>query len=256
MEMERNLQPSAVGKQQSASESGNSPFIATLPRLPRKSWQRLNLALSGLETCLKASPKSGRIDADTAFVERLAAALRKAGGILIDEQLMPTILAVESWKGGSRFDTWAREFLHRAHPDLTTEQLVVWMQRPTGEGQRPGGDPVFFRHMADRVLDVCAILREATDPERPRLKGGHKDEGTDRPHGDGSKPELTAVERAMMLFTRDPNQSIRALARQVGCDSSLLYRDPRIRRLREAHRGKLPKGTKSREGDVEAEAED
>jgi hypothetical protein len=68
--------------------------------------------------------------------------------------------------------------------------------------------------------------------------------------------ELTAAERAMVVYLRDPNQSIREIAHQVGCDPSLLYRDERLKRLREAHKGKVPKGTKSKEGDLEAEAED
>jgi hypothetical protein len=68
--------------------------------------------------------------------------------------------------------------------------------------------------------------------------------------------ELTAVERAMMIFIRDPSRSITDLAREVGCDRSLLYKDERFKRLRQAHQGKPPKGNKSKEGDIEAEQDD
>ncbi len=73
----------------------------------------------------------------------------------------------------------------------------------------------------------------------------------------GSSPvaQLTAVERAMLIYSRDPNQSLREVARKVPCDPSLLSRDPKFKRLREAHQGSVPKGSKSKEGTVEAEDE-
>jgi hypothetical protein len=69
-------------------------------------------------------------------------------------------------------------------------------------------------------------------------------------------PHLTAVERALVFFLRDPNQSVRAVARQVGCDPALLYRDQRFCRLREALKGKLPRGSRSKEGHLEAQEEE
>jgi hypothetical protein len=68
--------------------------------------------------------------------------------------------------------------------------------------------------------------------------------------------ELTAVERAMMLYTRDSNRSIASRAREAGCDRSLLYKDERFKRLRQANQGRLPKGSKSKEGDIESEWDD
>lgn len=68
--------------------------------------------------------------------------------------------------------------------------------------------------------------------------------------------QLTAVERALILYTRNPSQSLRKLAREVGCDVSLLSRDERIQRLRDAYGGKIPRGSKSKEGDLEAWDED
>lgn len=68
--------------------------------------------------------------------------------------------------------------------------------------------------------------------------------------------ELTAVEKAMVIFTRDPNQSLREVARQVPCDPSLLSRDGRFKRLQQAHAGSVPKGSKSKDRDLEAEDEE
>lgn len=66
------------------------------------------------------------------------------------------------------------------------------------------------------------------------------------------REELTAVERAIQIYLRDPNQSLRTVAQQAGCNVSLLSRDDRIKRLREAHAGTVPRGSKSEDG-VEAE---
>jgi hypothetical protein len=64
--------------------------------------------------------------------------------------------------------------------------------------------------------------------------------------------ELTAAERAIAIYLRDPTLSVSKVAEQAGCDRSLLYRDERFKRLRAAHQGTLPKGSKSKEGDLEA----
>jgi hypothetical protein len=68
--------------------------------------------------------------------------------------------------------------------------------------------------------------------------------------------KLTACERAMQIFLKNPNQSTREVARKAGCDHSLLSRDDKFQRLREACGAKLPKGTKSKEGRLEAEIEE
>jgi hypothetical protein len=72
----------------------------------------------------------------------------------------------------------------------------------------------------------------------------------------GGAAKLTAVERAMMIYTRDSNRSIADIAREVRCDRSLLYKDERFKRLRQAHKGRPPKGSKSKEGHIEAEQDD
>ena len=60
----------------------------------------------------------------------------------------------------------------------------------------------------------------------------------------------------MQIYARDPNQSVAEVARLAGCDRSLLYRDKRFKRFREACAGSIPKGSKSKEGIMEAEEED
>lgn len=82
------------------------------------------------------------------------------------------------------------------------------------------------------------------------------DDGGQTPKGttDG-QAELTAVERALVIYARDPNQSVRAVARQVGCNHTLLLRDPRFQRLREAYASTLPRGRKSKDGNLEADFE-
>jgi hypothetical protein len=155
-----------------------SPIFATLSRLPHESWRQLNLGLSDLESCLMAAPSAGRIDTNRRYLEQLVGALRVVGRVLTEEQLLQTVLDPRSWRLESHFDTWAREFLYRAHPELTVDELAEWMQRQNGEQKQPGGDPVFFRHMADKVLDVCAVLRDATNPDRPRIGAGQAVGGT------------------------------------------------------------------------------
>jgi hypothetical protein len=68
--------------------------------------------------------------------------------------------------------------------------------------------------------------------------------------------ELTAVEHAMIIFTRDPTRSLTDIADEAGCDRSLFYKDERLIRLREAHQGKVPRGSKSKEGEIEAEQDE
>jgi hypothetical protein len=72
----------------------------------------------------------------------------------------------------------------------------------------------------------------------------------------GGDKALSPVERALIIYTRDPNQSIRKIARQAGCSHAALLKNEKFKRLRQTHQGSLPTGTKSRDGDLEAEADD
>ena len=113
--------------------------------------------------------------------------------------------------------------------------------------------------LTDIASQVQALLKgEIRDEGGSSMpSAAEQDKGTHEPHDQGGAPtdsvELTKVERAIQFYLRDPNQSVREVARKVPCDPSLLYRDERFNRLREAHQGKLPKGSKSGEGDLEAE---
>src|SRR5262249_51117804 len=80
------------------------------------------------------------------------------------------------------------------------------------------------------------------------LKKAWKDgaRGPDEP-----EPTLTAVEQAIQIYLRDPNQSDRQIAKSVGCSHSVLSRSQDFQRLKGAYQGKPIKGSKSKEGFVE-----
>jgi hypothetical protein len=114
----------------------------------------------------------------------------------------------------------------------------------------------------DHLSHLLNFLRSHKADPAPRREGAfeEKKEFTVSDQGGLTSPpqptaELTAVERAIAVYLRDPDLSVSEVARQVGCDRSLLYRDERFKRLRKAHRKTLPKGSKSKEGDLEAEDE-
>lgn len=122
-------------------------------------------------------------------------------------------------------------------------QLQAAGARPASQNRRPEptGDP----------------RQEPTEDTDRREKANDEDLPAATPPDapTSAAAELTAVERAIAVYLRDPNLSVIEVARLAGCDRSLLYRDARFKRLRQAHRGTLPKGSKSNEGDLEAEDE-
>ena len=66
---------------------------------------------------------------------------------------------------------------------------------------------------------------------------------------------LTAIERSIAIFLRDPNQSIRAIAKKAGCSHSVLSESEQFRRLRAVFTGNLPRGSKSKDGGIDADDE-
>ncbi len=75
------------------------------------------------------------------------------------------------------------------------------------------------------------------------------------PPADSTPPAaLTAVERAMQIFLRDTRQTKVEIARQAGCHPSVLSREGPFTRLWDAHHGTVPKGSKAKDGTMEAEA--
>lgn len=103
---------------------------------------------------------------------------------------------------------------------------------------------------ADGVYAVRIIVEPASSPSPPldttfqnavRLSAG-------------TLAMLSKAEQAREVFLRDPSQTIRQVAEQVGCAPSTLSRSPTFRRLWQAHMRQLPKGRKYG-GDVEADAD-
>jgi hypothetical protein len=108
--------------------------------------------------------------------------------------------------------------------------------------------------LADLNWELQRSSQTMAGPEEAREGGRSQQLPAKEPEPED--PKLTAVERAMQIYARDPNQSLRAVARQVGCDPSLLSRDARFKRLRESYVANIPRGSKSKEGTVEAEQEE
>jgi hypothetical protein len=65
--------------------------------------------------------------------------------------------------------------------------------------------------------------------------------------------ELTKAEIAMLIYLRDPSQTVPEVASKAGCDSSLLYRHPKFKRLYKTYQGTPKKGSKGKDGSMEAE---
>ncbi len=134
------------------------------------------------------------------------------------------------------------------------QALMDWLQAERGF-TLPAAHEVSLAEVV-RLLRFVPESGQPTAPPPPPVAGpGSAADGV-ATTPDGPAVQLTAVERAMQIFLRDSNQSVRSIARQVGCDPSLLYRSESFKRLREAYAGRIPKGTKSKDGALEAEDED
>lgn len=104
---------------------------------------------------------------------------------------------------------------------------------------------------AEAMLDAIEALLPAPTPQAATSRP------IEAPAADtaerASPGALTPVDRAMILFTRDPNQSVRTIAKQAGCHHSVLSRSQQFRDLRNAHARHLRHGSKSADGRLEAE---
>jgi hypothetical protein len=147
------------------------PFTARLPRLPPELWQRIDRALTDLDACMRAAPRhAGRVEADTAYVQRLAAALKEAGAAIQAAHLKNDVIYARSWPTESQAESWARALLQQGFdPALTSGTLAAWLGRTNGEGERPGGDPVFFGLMRSSLSDFATAFREMTRPQQAPL---------------------------------------------------------------------------------------
>jgi hypothetical protein len=99
------------------------------------------------------------------------------------------------------------------------------------------------------VLDAMDTTGQSAASEPPA--SGPPSEHTNRQPA----VELTAEERCIQIYLRDPNQSLRQIARQAGCDASIPVRSEKLKRLRAANAGTIPKGSKTKAGDLEVEEE-
>jgi hypothetical protein len=142
------------------------PFVANLPDLCAQSWQQIKTAHSRLRDSFRAAPDTGRIEADAAYVKRLASDLRELGRVLQDEgqDILRAIREGFWMREMPRFETEAREFLDHARPDLTTKQLTNWLQKPTRKGDWHCGDAAFFRqHITTPFNEVMWRLLNEED---------------------------------------------------------------------------------------------
>jgi hypothetical protein len=157
----------------------------------------------------------------------------------------------------------------------SVEQWIDWTEATRVEYLGPFQQPETAQEMESDRLHDLALLRECA----PQLTGGERgDDGKSHALGGGGGDEMPAVQstgaarieaaastsvakltagkRAILVFLSDPNQSKREAARKVGCHPSLLSRDKQFMRFWKAHIGKVPKGSKAKDGTMEAEAED
>jgi nucleoside phosphorylase len=143
------------------------PFAATLPRLSPELWHCINNALTDLDACMAARPDHvDRIEADPGYIAKLTAAL-KASCIGIEAaHLKNDLIDVTAWRCDSQAEKWARALLQFGFdPALTAEKLTAWMGQTNQEGERPGGNPVFFDSMRNSLSDFAGAFREMTRPK-------------------------------------------------------------------------------------------
>jgi transcriptional regulator with XRE-family HTH domain len=81
--------------------------------------------------------------------------------------------------------------------------------------------------------------------------GGERDRS---PEGERiSAVAATYGEKALLILRREPNRTLRSIARELECSVSTLSEDPAVRRMRQAHvAAPPPRGEKSDEGELEA----
>jgi hypothetical protein len=135
--------------------------------------------------------------------------------------------------------------LPKLYPYIAQLRLLKLDNVPAWQGEPQ--DELKTLEILDQIIECCRRALNTPPPAAPEPAEARAASTT-------PPAELTAVERALVIYSRDPDQSVREVARRAGCDPSLLYRDERFGRLREAYKRKLRKGTKSKEGDLEAEA--
>jgi hypothetical protein len=178
------------------------------------------------------------------------------------------------WLSALQASKWKSRWYPLKATRESIEQWREWTEATCVEYLGPFQQPETAQELESDLLHDLALIRECaphlTDDKdgndsQPQAKAG--DGGAKVPAvqptdateiqaaADSSAEKLTAVERAVQIFLRDTNQSKREVARKAGCNPSLLSRDGRFKQLWEAYNRSLPKGSKSKDGTIEAEAE-
>jgi nucleoside phosphorylase len=200
------------------------PFTARLPRLPPELWERIDRALTGLEACMGAAPRHAeRIEADAPYVERLAVALKEVGASIQAARLKNDVIDPRSWPTESQAESWGRALLQRGFdPSLSRETLAEWLGQTNGEGERPGGDPVFFGLMRSSLSDFATTFREMTRPQQAPLPDGPLTRTPAVPRRDGEE------EHPFLQHLRDQEK------RKREADAAAEERRQKLQPLREA----------------------
>ncbi len=198
---------------------------------------------AGLVSVLAAWPHTQPLTErlDEKYLSEMARRIKALGKALNDADV-PAL--TKTWNPANPSGIYARALLLAArHPTVPLEFLERTL-RDANRNRWLNNVLLAIAKYGKEVLGIDGLLESSVLSADERHVGERQSSAT----------ELTAVERAMLVFTRDPSQSVSEVARKVGCDRSLLYRDARFKSLRSSYNRTLPRGSKTKEGILEAEA--
>lgn len=97
-----------------------------------------------------------------------------------------------------------------------------------------------LRHLIAKLDQECAILKASAVASE------------DSRHGEETAVDLRGQDKACALLLAYPHWPDKRIADAVGCSRTTLYRWPRFQAARAAQRGQLPRGSKTKDGHLEA----
>jgi hypothetical protein len=113
--------------------------------------------------------------------------------------------------------------------------------------------PQFVDYLAGRTVGKALADFEAIEYSAPMAAAARITEPVIEPIIDSGQPQhFTKRQLAMLLLSKDPSLSNRALAKQLGCSASLFNKDPHLAALRTEHGKRLTRGYKDAAGRIEA----
>jgi hypothetical protein len=117
----------------------------------------------------------------------------------------------------------------------------------------PNGEAPSLKNNLEWAIRAIELHLAEGQQTEARSIPNQKDAG-----GQAENPQssLTAEERCIMIYMRDPNKSLRKIAAEAGCDPAIPFRSKKLHRLRKSDVGKLPRGYKTKQGAIEAEADE